>query len=168
MKCFNCSGEATKRYTLMLAGPKVLKDKVICDECVSVFQQGEWIEVHEAPALMRGGNSRSNESYSPQKAHQVDEVLKTLSDPIRREIIHYFENHTDETTASLEELVTHIERRTPSSTSEALWKTLYQIHLPALQSKGWLEFDTERNIVTYHGHDEAERVLREVHGMFST
>lgn len=110
----------------------------------------------------------SRAGYHPHKVHQVDEVLRTLSDPIRRETIHYFENHIDETTAPLEELVAHIERRIPSRTSDALWKTLYQVHLPALQSKGWLEFDTERKIITYHGDDGAERLLREVHGMFST
>lgn len=168
MECFNCSREASERFSLILADPEKLKDKIICDECVSVFQKGEWIEVHNAPAQMRGRKSRSIEGSRPHKVHQVDEVLKTLSDPIRRGIIHFFENHTDETTASIEELVAHIERQNPSRTSEALWKTLYQVHLPELQSKGWLDFDTERKVITYHGHDEAERLLREVHGMFSS
>lgn len=168
MECFNCSGEASNRFGLIIAEPNELKDKPICDECVSVFQHGEWVGVHEAPAQMRGGKSRSGTGSRPDEGQQLDELLMTLSDPIRRGIIHFFENHTPETTASLEELVAHIERQKPARSSEALWKTLYQVHLPALQSKGWLEFDTEREVITYHGHDEAERLLREVHGLFST
>lgn len=168
MKCFNCSKGASKRFPLIDADPKALNEEMICDECVSVFQQGDWIEVRDGPAEMRGGKSRSIEGSRPREVPEVDEVLKTLSDPIRRGIIRFFETHTDEKTASLEELVAHIGRQNPSRTSEALWKTLYQVHLPALQSKGWLEFDTEQNLVTYHGHDEAERLLRELHGIFST
>lgn len=96
----------------------------------------------------------------------VDELLQTLSDPIRREIIRYFENQPEGTTASIEELVVHIEGRMPSKTGDELWKTLYQVHLPTLQSRGWVEFDTEREIVSYHGHQEAEQLLREVHDTF--
>lgn len=167
-ECFNCSGDASERYTLILGPARCLKDRVICDDCVSVFQKAEGVEVQEEPVLMRGGKSLSKESGFPHKTHELDELLKTLSNSIRREIIHYFEKHADATTASLTELVVHIERRTPSKTSEALWKTLYQTHLPRLEAREWLEFDTERKIVTYHGHDEGDRLLEEAKDVFST
>lgn len=48
---------------------------------------------------------------------------------------------------------------------DGLWKTLYQVHLPTLQSRGWLEFDTEREIVSYHGHGEAEQMIGNIHDM---
>lgn len=167
MECFNCSKEASRRSTLILPDPKAVKDEMVCDECFSVFQEGEWIEVYEGPALFRGGKSRSIEGSRPPERYHMGEVLKTLSDPIRRGIIHFFENHTEDTTASLEEVVAHIERQISLRNGDALWKTLYQVHLPALQSEGWLEFETERKIITYHGHDEAEQLLRDVLGMFS-
>lgn len=103
----------------------------------------------------------------PEKAPKVDELLQTLSNSIRREIIHYFENHNEGTMASLEELVAHIDNRMPTKTTDELWVTLYQAHLPKLQSKGWLEFDTRSDTITYHGHHQAEQLLREVHGVFN-
>lgn len=105
--------------------------------------------------------SGNSSSYAEE---EVDEVLETLSHPIRREIIRYFESQSTGTTASLEELVTHLKSR--ESTQDGLWKTLYQVHLPTLQSRGWLEFDTKSKIVSYHGHEEAEQVIGDIHAMF--
>lgn len=107
----------------------------------------------------------ADECY-PDKAPLVDKLLQTLSNSIRREIIHYFENHSSEPTASLEDLVAHIVSRMPTMTSEDLWVLLTQDHLPTLQSREWLEFDTGRDTVLYHGHDQAERLLSDVHGVF--
>lgn len=97
---------------------------------------------------------------------EVDELLDTLSHPVRREIIRYFENEPAGATVSLEELVAHIESRESTKTADGLWKTLYQVHLPTLQSRGWLEFDTESEMVSYHGHEEAVQLLGEIHDMF--
>jgi len=96
----------------------------------------------------------------------VDDLLKTLSHPVRREVIRYFEERPDQTTASLEELVAHLESLDPRNTSDGLWKTLYQVHLPTLQSQGWLAFDTERETVSYYGNEEAEALIWEVYAIF--
>lgn len=104
---------------------------------------------------------------SPDGDDMVTELLTTLSDPVRREVIRYFETVSAESTTSLEELVAHIEPRTASKSSDELWTNLYQIHLPTLQAKGWLEFDTEQHVVTYQGHQEAEQVLQALSDMFA-
>lgn len=97
---------------------------------------------------------------------EADELLQTLSHAVRREIIRYFEDQPVGATASIEELVDHLESRESTKTGDGLWKTLYQVHLPTLQSSGWLDFDTEREIVSYHGHEEAEQLLGDIHQMF--
>lgn len=96
----------------------------------------------------------------------VDELLQTLSHSARREIIRYFENQPAGTTATVAELVTHIKGRDSTKTADGLWKTLYQVHLPTLQSRGWLELDTESETVSYHGHEKAEQLLGDMHDMF--
>lgn len=97
---------------------------------------------------------------------EVDELLQTLSHSVRREIIRYFENRPAGTSASLEELVAHLKSRESTKTRDGLWKTLYQVHLPTLQTRGWLEFDPEFEVVSYHGHEEAERLMRDIYEMF--
>lgn len=97
---------------------------------------------------------------------EVDDLLHTLSHPVRREVIRYFEERPDQATAPLKALVAHVESRDSKKTTDGLWKTLYQVHLPTLQSQGWLEFDTERETVTYHGHEEAEQLVGEVYSIF--
>jgi hypothetical protein len=96
----------------------------------------------------------------------VDGLLQTLSHPVRREVIRYFEERSDQTTVSLDELVAYVECQDSAKMTDGLWKTLYQVHLPTLQSQGWLEFDNERETVSYHGHEEAEQLLGEVYAIF--
>lgn len=108
----------------------------------------------------------SVEDCYPNKAPKVDKLLQTLSDSVRREIIHYFENHTVKQTASLDELVAHIENRIPAKPIEDLWILLSQDHVPSLEARGWLEFDAESNVIRYHGHDEAARLLKDVLDVF--
>lgn len=104
--------------------------------------------------------------YYSDNAPKIDELLKTLSNSVRREIIRYFENHTEGTTASFEELVVHIESRMPMKTKKSLRVTLYQDHLPTLESRGWLEFDTKSTTIKYQGHDEAAQLLKKVQDVF--
>lgn len=93
-------------------------------------------------------------------------MLQTLSHSVRRGVICYFENQPSEITASLEELVAHIESRESTKSKDVVWKTLYQVHLPTLQSRGWLEFDTESEMVSYHGHEKAEQLIGNIHDVF--
>lgn len=98
--------------------------------------------------------------------NDVDELMDTLSHPLRRDIIRYFEGQPTGATASLEELVIHIESMHSTKTKEELWKSLYQVHIPTLQSRGWLVFDTEHELVSYYGHEVAEQLLEEVQNIF--
>lgn len=61
-ECFNCMGEASDRYTLILDKGKTLEDKLLCEPCASAFRDTEWIEVHEAPVRMRGGNGNDHKA----------------------------------------------------------------------------------------------------------
>lgn len=92
----------------------------------------------------------------PRTESALDELLDTLSNPVRREIVRYLENRAAEATASLDEIVDCVEDLMASKSGEDLWKALYQVHLPTLERRGWLKFDTARELVSYHGHDQAE------------
>lgn len=61
-ECFACVGPASEQYTLILEGGKVIEDKWVCESCISDFRDEEWIEVHEAPVLMRGGSGSDQET----------------------------------------------------------------------------------------------------------
>lgn len=104
-------------------------------------------------------------SRSSTNGPDVDNLLQTLSNPIRRETIRYFENHPVET-SSIEDLVAHLETQHPSKAGDELWRTLYQVHLPNLESDGWLAFDSGRETVSYHGQEDAMELLREVCAIF--
>lgn len=102
----------------------------------------------------------------PEKRERADELLATLANPIRREIVHYFENCIEEPNSSLEEVTTHIADRLPAESQENLMLTLPQTHLSKLQSQGWLNYDTQTGEITYHGSEEAKQLLTEVRDMF--
>lgn len=102
----------------------------------------------------------------PEKRERADELLTTLANPIRREIIHYFENYIQESNSSLEELTTHLADRLPTESQDNLILTLPQTHLSKLQSRGWLSYDTQTGKITYHGSEDAKQLLTEVRDMF--
>lgn len=108
----------------------------------------------------------SSDCY-PDKAPQVDSVLDTLRNNVRRELIHFFENLTTETTATLEELVAHIERRVPAEDGARLSTRLVHEHLPKLQSRGWIDFDRRTGTIRYHGHSSAGQLVQEVADIFA-
>lgn len=108
----------------------------------------------------------SADNCYPKKRRKADELLTTLSDPVRREIIHYFENYTEEATESLDALATHLADRLPAKTHENLVLELPQTHLSRLEADGWLSYDEHTGHVTYHGSEEAKQLLTEVCDMF--
>jgi hypothetical protein len=63
-ECFHCVGPASERYTLVLETGKVVKDKWLCDECVSAFREEDWMEIHETPVLLRGGDDPAQDDQS--------------------------------------------------------------------------------------------------------
>jgi hypothetical protein len=97
---------------------------------------------------------------------QVDDVLEVLRHPIRREIVSYFEGANSPTTATIEELAARLDAEVEDHSSEELTVILYQIHLPKLQSYGWVSVDQEKH-VRYHGDDGAEQVLQRLQNLFT-
>lgn len=106
------------------------------------------------------------DSCYPEKRKRADELLTTLSNPVRREIIHYFENYSEGGSSSLDELATHLADRMPAESQESLMLNLPQTHLPKLQSGEWLSYDKQTGQIRYHGNEEAEKLLTDVRDMF--
>jgi hypothetical protein len=108
----------------------------------------------------------SAECY-PEKAPRVDDLLETLSNPVRREVVHFFENHTDAQSTSLDEITTHLERRVSADIGEDLRVQLSHMHLPKLDDQDWLDYDAPSGTVQYHGHNHANQWLTEVRNIFT-
>lgn len=52
--CFNCGQPTSEQCTLVLEDSTVLKDKTLCQGCISELQDVEWIGLRDAPVLTRG------------------------------------------------------------------------------------------------------------------
>ncbi|MFW5948323.1 MAG: DUF7344 domain-containing protein [Halolamina sp.] len=103
----------------------------------------------------------------PAKAPRVDDLLETLNNPVRREVVHFFENYTDAQTADLDEITTHIERRVSAEIGEDLRVKLTHTHLPKLDDYGWLNYHATTGTVQYHGHSHADEWLTELRNIFT-
>lgn len=108
----------------------------------------------------------SSKSCYPNKAPVVDNVLETLSNSIRREVINYFESGNHGESAHVEELATHISNRVPSKDGGQLKTELHHQHLPKLDTTDWLEYDCRQGDVRYLGKERAKRLIGEVHAIF--
>jgi hypothetical protein len=91
----------------------------------------------------------------------ADEVYDALGHHLRRESIRFLEEQPGERT-SVSGLVTHLEQRGATGDTERVRMQLHHAHLPKLDDLGWLDFESERGEVTYHGHEAAERVLSDM------
>jgi DNA-binding transcriptional ArsR family regulator len=108
----------------------------------------------------------SSAACYPDKSPKVSQLLHTLEDEIRREILNYFENASDSPSAALNELVRHIAARVPYVAEAELRSCLWHQHLPLLRERGWIEFDYRNDRVRYHGHDDARRFLLDIADVF--
>jgi len=108
----------------------------------------------------------STNACYPDKAPVVNDLLDTLCHPVRREVVYYFEQTTESDGAAFDALVGRLDERMPSETDEQLRITLRHTHLPKLENRGWLEYDSDTDHIVYHGHDTAEQLLGEVHDIF--
>ena len=95
-------------------------------------------------------------------ASEIDTLLETLSHPLRREIIRYFENCAETETAALEDLLGHIEQEVQSETREQTKIQLVHQHLPKLSETEWLEYDPGADAVQYYGKDEAKQAIEDI------
>lgn len=104
-------------------------------------------------------------SCYPDKAPKVDRLFDTLSDHLRREVIHYFENRDG--TATSDELVSHVATRVPHLDHDEVEALLWHRHLPQLREHGWLDVDYRTDTIRYHGHDSARQWVQEMHDVFA-
>lgn len=102
----------------------------------------------------------------PEKRKRADELLTALSDLIRREIIHYYENHAEEPNSGIDELASHIADRMPAERQKHLLLKLPQTQLPKLEFGGWLSYNKQTGRVIYNGNDDANQLLTDVRDMF--
>lgn len=94
-----------------------------------------------------------------EEGQTVYEVLTALNDPLRQEIIAYFELYADDPVAALDDVVTHISTKLRTGSVGSLWLQLVHVHLPKLSAMGWLDYDERTEQIRYFGHDDAERIL---------
>ncbi|WP_255198574.1 DUF7344 domain-containing protein [Halorarius litoreus] len=97
----------------------------------------------------------------------MSNLLDTLSHHLRREIIYFFENNTTSNTATLDELISQVEHRVPDEHEHELTVKLVHNHLPKLARAEWLDHDKRTGEIRYHGHEHAERWLRQLSALFS-
>ncbi|WP_440990621.1 DUF7344 domain-containing protein [Haloarchaeobius baliensis] len=102
----------------------------------------------------------------PDKAPAIDRLLDALQDSLRREVVYYFENCTGAETATLDELVDHIDGRVPSPAREELRLQLRHVHLPKLAAADLLEYDPRTDRVRYRGSEHGGWLLQEVADIF--
>lgn len=99
------------------------------------------------------------------KAPSIYEVMSVLDQPIRREILQYFSEGTEQEVveANVGELVEYLSGRdshtgqTPSDDRIAL--QLHHLHLPKLAETGVIEYDPNEQLVRYQGDTSLERYL---------
>lgn len=103
----------------------------------------------------------------PDKAPKVNRLCEILSDDLRREIIHFFENYHTEDTARLETVAEHIADRVPGTDLEEITVELRHRHLPKLDEYGWIDFDPREDGIRYRGHDRAARLLDDLRDVFT-
>lgn len=103
----------------------------------------------------------------PEKAKTVDGILGVLSHYLRREIIHYFENCINSTSAQFDDVVSHIAGRVPDTDRQDLSVVLHHHHLPMLKSEGWLDYDHRTKEIRYFGHDALPQLMLEVTAVFT-
>lgn len=104
---------------------------------------------------------------SAEESLTVDNLLDTLSNHVRRAVIYHFEQSSTDTTATLEELITHVEPEVQLATQEELQVSLPHAHLPLLEARGWLEYDTQSETIHYHGRDDTAEYLSDLLSIFT-
>lgn len=108
-----------------------------------------------------------SDKLSMSDVSETRELLRTLSNPVRLEIIKFFEEMAENKSVSLMELCNYLTGRLPGEDEEGLQMSLSQNHLPTLESRGWLSYEEETTVITYYGHDEAAKYFRELLHLFT-
>jgi hypothetical protein len=102
----------------------------------------------------------------PDRAREVNAVLETLADELRREVVYYFERIQDSSSASVSDIVSYLDTETPGTDPKQIHTSLIHTHLPKLDRRGWVDYDKQTDTVRYHGHDSVRRHLADICAMF--
>lgn len=102
----------------------------------------------------------------PENPLKADELFGVLSHHARRELVFYFESAAPDDTASIDEVVGHIDTRVPSSNRAELRNSLQHAHLPKLVENGWVDYDARTGEIRYLGHDFAAPLLTDITAVF--
>ena len=99
----------------------------------------------------------------------VSDLYNVLSNPLRRALLEYF-HASDEKTASLEDLVSHVRQysfdaRSVRSDDASFVRTqLHHVHLPKLDEHDVIEYDPRSSTVRYRPDPSFERGIEEILG----
>lgn len=104
----------------------------------------------------------------PERSPQVDKLSQTLSHNFRREVIDYFENHTDDDSVFLSEVIDYISSRVNGYDREGIEKALRHHHLPLLNERGWLDYDDREGVIRYYGKRSAGELLSAMVRVFNS
>lgn len=108
----------------------------------------------------------SVDGCSPDDVADIDRLMHSLGDGIRRKVICYFENVCPGVTTTLDELTDYVDDRMAHVDRETIRVDLWHNHLPTLDERGWLDVDERTEVIRYYGHDDAEQLMREVMDIF--
>lgn len=98
--------------------------------------------------------------YSNTQAATTETLLRVVADPKRRAILRHL-RATDSRAVDVQDLSEAIEPRGGSTDAERSQRSieLRHTHLPMLAEENVIEYDRERNYVTYRGDDRTEALL---------
>lgn len=99
-------------------------------------------------------------------ANEIDRVLILLSSHLRREVVRYCESSEHDEVIAVDDLLDSLDQRVSTMDRKRLAVELHHVHLPHLESEGWIEFDSRTGNIRYYGYDCAEPYLIETADMF--
>ena len=100
------------------------------------------------------------ENQHPSRSGDTDEILSVLADRDRRTVLNYL-RESPTATATLGELASALDERGPDGAGEPRL-VLHHSVLPKLESVGVVEYDADRRVVHYPGHDLLETLLEAI------
>lgn len=97
------------------------------------------------------------ENQPSPRTDDPDEMLSVLADRNRRTVLTYL-RESPTGTASLDELASAVDERGPGGADESRL-VLHHSVLPKLEAVGVADYDADRRVVRYPGHDLLETLL---------
>lgn len=100
------------------------------------------------------------ENQHPTHSSDTDEILSVLADRDRRTVLNYL-RESPTATVSLDELTRAVDERGLDGATEPRI-VLHHSTLPKLEAVGVVDYDADRRVVRYLGHELLETLLEEI------